>query len=63
VFSERYRDKCHYDRNDKTLFPFRQIKTIFHLNRPSVAAATYGVTGAYLIGSATPASRKPFNRN
>jgi hypothetical protein len=50
VFSERKRDKRHYDHNDETLFPFRQIKNVFHFC-------------AYLIGSVTPASRKPFKRN
>jgi hypothetical protein len=50
MFCERDGDKCRYDYNDETLFPFRQLENISHFR-------------AYLIGSVTPASRKPFKRN
>jgi len=50
VFRERDRNKRCHNNNDETLFPFRQVENVFHLR-------------AYLIGSVTPASRKPFKRN
>ena len=35
MFQECDGDKCRYDYNDETLFPFRQIKNVFHSAPPS----------------------------
>ena len=50
MLHERKDDERNDNQNDDALLAFRQFENISH-------------AVAYLIGSFTPASRKPFNRN
>jgi len=62
VFRECNSDNSRDYHNDDALFAFRQLKNALHSDFVP-RLRDYGVTGAYLIGSVTAASPKPFCRN